>query len=111
MVKLYRELAKYYDKIYHWKDYRKEAKAIKGLIQDHKQSSGSDLLDVGCGTGKHLQYLRDDFCCVGLDINEEMLRIARRNVDGAKFVKANMTDFNLKRRFDVALCLFSSMGY
>ncbi len=108
---LYGALAKYYDQIYHWKNYRKEARTIRRLIRKYKRSTGSSLLDVGCGTGKHISYLRDDFICVGIDSSEQMLTVARRNVRGAEFTRGNMLNFDLRRRFDVILCLFSGIGY
>src|SRR5574340_940959 len=40
-----------------------------------------------------------------------MLRIARRNVPGVEFVEADMVDFKLGRKFDVVVCLFSSIGH
>jgi SAM-dependent methyltransferase len=109
--RLYGELAKHYDQIYHWKDYRKETHTIKSLIQKYKRSSGSTLLDVACGTGKHIQYLRDEFDCIGVDASQQMLDVARRNVPGGKFVRGNMVDFEMGRKFDVILCLFSSIGH
>lgn len=108
---LYGALAEYYDQIYHWKDYRKETKIIKNLIRKHKRSSGNDLLDVACGTGKHIEYLMKEFDCVGIDASEQMLAVAKRNVPSVKFVRRSMVSFDLGRQFDVVLCLFSSMGY
>lgn len=107
----YSELAKYYDYVYHWKDYRREAATIRALVREHKKSVGRALLDVGCGTGKHLLYLRRSFECVGVDASREMLKVARRNVTGVDFVDSDMTDFELNKQFDVILCLFSSVGY
>jgi ubiquinone/menaquinone biosynthesis C-methylase UbiE len=69
------------------------------------------LLDVACGTGKHISYLRKDFECVGVDASEKMLAVARQKVPGARFVQGDMANFNLRRRFDVVLCLFSSIGH
>jgi ubiquinone/menaquinone biosynthesis C-methylase UbiE len=109
--RLYTDLAQYYDQIYHWKDYRKEVSKIRRIIRKHKRSPGNSLLDVACGTGKHISYLRRDFRCVGVDGSEEMLAVARRKVSGVEFVRGNMTDFNLGREFDVVLCLFSSIGH
>ena len=108
---LYADLAKYYDRIYHWKDYRREARRIKDLVRRYKRSSGNSLLDVACGTGKHIQFLLDEFECVGVDSSEDMLAVARRNAPQAEFLAGNMTDFRLGRRFDVVLCLFSSVGH
>jgi SAM-dependent methyltransferase len=108
---LYRGLAPYYDLIYSQKDYVKETAILKEVIAAHKLSSGSDLLDVGCGTGHHLKHLGDDFSCTGLDINGEMLELAKKNIEDAEFIEADMITMSLGRRFDVITCLFSSIGY
>jgi len=108
---LYRDLARYYDLIYSQKDYAKEASVLKKLFSEHKRSPGMRLLDVGCGTGHHIEHLKDKYTCTGLDISEEILEVARENVEGVEFVRADMTSFDLGRRFDVITCLFSSIGY
>lgn len=106
-----KELAEYYDLIYHWKDYKTEADTIKDLIEKYKKSDGKILLDVGCGTGMHIKYFKDDFSCMGIDINNEMVEVAKSKVKNVIFEQGDMIDFNLKTSFDVILCLFSSIGY
>jgi ubiquinone/menaquinone biosynthesis C-methylase UbiE len=108
---LYRELAKYYDLIYSFKDYKKEAVRIKALVSKYKKLEGKELLDVACGTGHHLEYLKDEFSCMGVDISNEILEVARKNVKGVVFKQADMTTLNLGKKFDVITCLFSSIGY
>ena len=108
---MYKKLAKYYDLIYHWKDYGKEANSIKDLIKKYKKSDGNKLLDVGCGTGKHLEYFKDEFSLVGIDINNEMVEVAKTKFKDVILEQGNMINFNLKTEFDVILCLFSSIGY
>jgi ubiquinone/menaquinone biosynthesis C-methylase UbiE len=110
---LYQRLAKYYDKIYHWKDYKKEAKIIKGLIQTYKKTSRNLLLDVGCGTGEHIRHIKvEAFRCVGLDASKYMIAVERKKkIKGVKFLTADMTNFSLGMQFDVITCLFSSIGY
>lgn len=108
---LYKELGKYYDLIYSWKDYKKEAIQIKKLISKYKKSDGKELLEVACGTGNHLKYLQSSFSCIGVDINNGVLDIAKRNVKNVTFKKADMLTLNLKKKFDIILCLFSSIGY
>lgn len=110
-LSIFNEKAKYYDLIYSFKDYEKEAEKIKKLISKYKKSSGKELLDVACGTGRHLDYLKKDFSCWGVDINEGMLDIARERVKGATFKKADMVNLDLGKKFDVVTCLFSSIGY
>ncbi|MCE2437925.1 MAG: class I SAM-dependent methyltransferase [Candidatus Latescibacteria bacterium] len=109
--KMWAELAPYYDVLYQWKDYRSEAARIHQLIQSHRLSSGNALLDVACGTGEHTRYLREHYRVTGIDLNPEMLKIARRKVPGVSFLRRDMTFFDLKRRFDAIVCLFSSIAY
>lgn len=108
---LYKDLAKYYDLIYTWKNYKSEANKIKTLIKKNKKSKGNDLLEVACGTGKHLQYLKNNYNSFGTDISKKMVQVAKKNVKGCKFAVGDMTKLNLKKEYDVILCLFSSIGY
>jgi ubiquinone/menaquinone biosynthesis C-methylase UbiE len=108
---IFKSLAKYYDLLYSWKDCKKEAETIRELIRSYKRSPGDDLLEVACGTGKHAEYLRNDFSIVAVDLNEDMLRIARRRCEGVSFSRSDMVNLDLGRQFDVVLCLFSSIGY
>ena len=110
---MFSKSAVYYDAIYaaRGKDYAREAEQLHGLIQQHKQCKGNTLLDVGCGTGAHLRHLRN-FCDVaGLDLDPDILEVARHNCPDIVFHCADMADFNLDRRFDAIVCLFSSIGY
>ena len=108
---MYRESARYYDEIYSYKDYKKEAEKIHRIIRKYKTNLGNSLLDVACGTGNHIQYLKPYYHVEGLDINQEMLAIARRKHPDIVFHKADMTNFNLGRQYDVIVCLFSAIGF
>lgn len=108
---LYWELAPYYDMIYGWKAYDAETKFLRKLIGSKKKSLGNRLLDVGCGTGRHISLLRDSFDCTGMDLSTEMLKVAKRNVKGVEFVQGDMSAFQLGSKFDVILCLFSAIAY
>lgn len=108
---LYGELAKYYDLIYSFKDYRKESARISNLVLKYKKSEGGELLDVACGTGHHLEYLKEEFSCTGVDISKDILDVAKKNVRGVVFKEADMTTLNLGKEFDIITCLFSSIGY
>ena len=108
---LYRKLGKYYNFIYSFKDYKKEAKYLKTLVKKYKKSAGNELLDAACGSGIHLKYLKDSFSCMGFDLNDSILAVAKKNIMGVKFRKADMVMFNLHKKFDVITCLFSAIGY
>jgi SAM-dependent methyltransferase len=108
---MYAEIARYYDKIYSFKDYAGEAKRLTSIIHSHVRSEGKRLLDVACGTGRHLEYLKGHFEVEGLDASEEMLELARQTNPGVPLHQADMADFDLSRLFDAVTCLFSSIGY
>jgi ubiquinone/menaquinone biosynthesis C-methylase UbiE len=108
---LHNQLAKYYDRIYSFRDYLDEAVRIQNLIMKYLETGGNTLLDVACGTGLHLKHLKDDFSCTGVDASKAMLKIARKNAKGVTFKEADMKTLKLGKQFDVITCLFSSIGY
>ena len=110
-MRMYEQLADYYDEIYHFKNYQKEAEKIEALIQQHKKSPRNRLLDVACGTGNHIAYLKEHYTVEGLDFSSDMLRIARKRHPDVAFHRGDMTSFQLKNRFDVITCLFSAIGH
>ena len=108
---MYEEFARHYDHIYSYKDTAREMRFILAVMRKHRVR-GKDVLDVACGTGRHADLLAGDGCTVvGIDKNEGMLRIARRKVPKAMFHRGDMKTFRLPRRFDVILCMFTSMNY
>ena len=108
---MFSQTVQYYDKIYSFKDYQAEARDVITLVQEHLRSGGHRLLDVACGTGKHVEHLKQHFAVEGLDISEELLALARERCPGVTFHLGDMVDFQLGKRFDVVTCLFSSIGY
>ena len=108
---MFERSAKLYDAIYGWKDYAAETGRLSELIASHKTSPGNFLLDVACGTGGHIPYLRERFEVEGLDLNEEFVRIARERHPGVTIHAGDMVETDLGRQFDVVTCLFSAIGY
>jgi ubiquinone/menaquinone biosynthesis C-methylase UbiE len=111
MSVFYSRFAEYYDALYSFKDYKTESETLRKIIEAHKRSDGNTLLDVACGTGGHIQYLRQYYTTWGIDVSNEMLDVARMKFNGVEFRHADMTDFDLKRGFDVVVCLFGSINY
>ena len=108
---LHNKLAKYYDRVYSFRDYLDEAVRLQNVIIKYSESGGNTLLDVACGTGLHLKHLKDDFSCTGVDISKAMLKIARKNAKGVTFKEADMKTLRLGKQYDVITCLLSSIGY
>ena len=108
---MYDRSAEYYDAIYSFKNYEKETAKLHELIEQHKRSPGNELLDVACGTGGHIAYLKRNYSVEGLDISSVMLRLARRKHPDVVFYRRDMTNFRLRKDFDVVTCLFSAIGH
>jgi ubiquinone/menaquinone biosynthesis C-methylase UbiE len=108
---MFTKSAAFYDLLYNFKDYAAEAEKVRLVINAATNSSGRRLLDIGCGTGQHLLHLKEHFDAEGLDLDGELLAIARGRLPDLHFTHADMVDFDLGRRFDAVVCLFSSIGY
>jgi SAM-dependent methyltransferase len=102
--------ASIYDLVYSFKDYEGEAERVHALIQQ-RAPGASTLLDVACGTGKHLEQFRRWYEVEGVDLDEGLLEVARNRLGDVRLHVADMTSFALGRTFDVVTCLFSSIGY
>lgn len=102
---------RYYDAVYSWKDYPAEAARILEIVDGHFPDGAGALLDVACGTGAHLELLRDHLPVEGLDLDPGMVEIARTRNPGIPIHTGDMVTFDLARQFAVVICMFSSIGY
>ena len=71
----------------------------------------SRVLDLGCGTGiPYAKYMADNWYRVtGIDLSEEMIKVASRNVPEARFLQRSMTEIQFKDEFDGACSSFSML--
>ena len=111
METVYSKAARYYDKLYAGKDYKGEVQRLVALLDVDADQKTPTLLDVACGSGRHLEYLREYFHGEGLDLCPEFLETARERNPSMSFHLGDMIDFDLGKRFDVVTCLFGSIGY
>ncbi len=80
LLKMFNKTAHLYDVAYSFKDYATESAWVRNAIHT-RIPQASSLLDVACGTGKHLQHLRGEFGCQGLDLNPEFVELAQQRTD------------------------------
>jgi SAM-dependent methyltransferase len=107
---VYSKSADYYDKLYAKKDYEGEAARLAALIRE-RHPAAVTLLDVACGTGRHLSCLKREFRVEGVDSSRRIIAAARASNPEIGFRVGDMRRFRLASRFDVVTCLFSSIGY
>lgn len=106
MPDAYRRIARIYDPLFD--------KMNKGLrlagIRTFRPAKGMDILDVGCGTGAHLElYQRYGCNLYGIDLSPSMLEVARKRLgDSARLEPGDATRMPYEdRKFDLALCMLS----
>lgn len=110
-----KEYALAYDYLYKDKDYEKECDFIGRVF---KKFSGrvETILDLGCGTGGHALILaKRGYEVLGVDCSQEMLDIAitkagKRNLS-IEFIRDDITDIRLHRKFDAVISMFAVMSY
>lgn len=105
--------AELYDLIYtSLKDYPAEAAAIAALIRA-RDPAARRILDVAAGTGEHARLLvqQHGFEVDALDLDPAFVAIARRKLPTSQVFEGDMISFELGKRYDVILCLFSAIGY
>ncbi|MEX2246375.1 MAG: methyltransferase domain-containing protein [Dehalococcoidia bacterium] len=99
-----------YDLLFRDKDYAGEAARLREIIEARNPGART-LLDVACGTGRHLEHLRRWYDVEGADASPEMLEAAAGRVPGVTLHHGDMARFRLGRRFDVITCLFSAIAH
>lgn len=76
----------------------------KYVVPVLKSVKSASVLDVGCGTGRYsgraLEYCRD---VTGIDISSGMLRVARSSFPRAKFLKKDVRNIGLKRKYTAVI--------
>lgn len=110
---MFSETAAYYEALYEtWKDFDAESDKIAALLREEHPGTRT-VLDAACGTGRHAEVLTTahGFAVDGFDLDAGMVRIAADRNRQGRFDVADMVDFDLGRRYDAVICLFSSIGY
>lgn len=72
--------------------------------------SGSAILDIGCGAGRHsVELAKRGFRLTGVDLSAGMLAEAQKNAVAAgvevRWVHQDATKFKAETQFDAAICL------
>jgi ubiquinone/menaquinone biosynthesis C-methylase UbiE len=87
---------------------RAEIDLLNGIIAE-----GMTVIDVGCGTGRHLSLLRDRLRIgVGVDYEHAYIVEAKRGVGAGRvhFVTGDATSLPIRACFDFATCLTNTWG-
>lgn len=92
------------------------ARAVQWILGRAGLKAGARVLDAPCGFGRHsLELARQGYKVTGVDFNETELGRARETARAAgvslNLVCQDMRDMDFAGEFDLAVNLFSSIGY
>lgn len=81
-------------------------KMCERLFERHLVSYPASLLDIGCGTGRDLEYLAER-CpdCIGVDIQESMIALSRERRRHIDFRVGDMRSVRVGRTFEAITCM------
>jgi SAM-dependent methyltransferase len=105
--------SKYYNLLYKDKNYLEEYIYIRELIERHGNKNAKNILDIGCGTGKHLGlFKKDGYAVSGVDISENMISEARKYLQQEEnLLCCKASEFKFNKKFEVIISLFHVMSY
>lgn len=102
--------SRYYDLLYQDKDYGAEAAYVDALLQRHG-ITGRELLEFGCGTGRHGRLLAEHgYRVTGIERSAAMVAQAAA-VSGFSCREGDIRTLQLGRAFDAVLSLFHVVSY
>ncbi|AFK22022.1 class I SAM-dependent methyltransferase [Pyrococcus sp. ST04] len=118
MHELYTVLARYYDSIYRRRieEIRLEIDFLEEIFKNDAEREVRRVLDLACGTGiPSLELARRGYEVVGVDLHEEMLKIAREKAKSLglniRFIREDALKISFSEEFDAVTMLFSSIAY
>lgn len=105
-----------YLKVYKHRD-ESEAKRLVDLIEKNVNlEAQSSVLDMACGAGRHaIAFANKGFKVTAVDLSQRLIKEARKNALDAgvniNFVLSDILDYETNLQFDLAVNLFTSIGY
>ncbi|MFM7747897.1 MAG: SAM-dependent methyltransferase, partial [Bacteroidota bacterium] len=110
----------YYEEIYDHRDLSEAKEFILQLTTTLALPINAQLLDLGCGWGRHTRSFAElGYTTTGLDLSPRLIAKAQENFiqpnnpisERMKFCIGDMRDFQLNTDFDAVVNLFTSFGY
>ncbi|MBK8613897.1 MAG: methyltransferase domain-containing protein [Flavobacteriales bacterium] len=102
----------YYKLLYGHRDQDDAHAWVRMILEKLKPAPVVDVLDMACGRGRHAHWFIEEGCHVtGIDISPESIADARKDVPGGAFVVHDIREPFAMERFDLVVCLFTSLGY
>lgn len=113
--KCYTDLAPFYDIFMEGVPYEEWVSYVEEIIKKFR-GKVTRVVDLACGTGNStIPWASRGYKTWGIDVSEEMLRIARKKAKEKKlkieFLCQNMCEFQLEEPADLAVCFQEGFNY
>jgi hypothetical protein len=106
-VTVFTKSAAFYDALYSWKDYQGRGREADGR-DSLTRARCPNAPRRGVRHGQELELLSDGYRVEGLDLDAQLLAVARERLPSVPLHSGDMRDFEIGRRFDVVTCLLPS---
>lgn len=99
--------AKYYDEVY--ADFIDEKKTSLELqLIRQLAPAQAQILDIGCGTGRHLiPLVQKGYQVTGIDASGPMLEMLKQKNKQAKLIQANVLKTEISQKFDLIIMMWN----
>lgn len=92
--------------------YEKWAGNIAAVLASFGVKMGSEVLELGCGTGRFASQLSEyDYKVSGIDLSPSMIKIAKHKHPGIEFKTADMTEYHDDGRYSAIVSVCDSINY
>jgi SAM-dependent methyltransferase len=99
-MKLYRELAEWWQLFSPVEEYSEEAASFIRILRENCEPSCRTILELGAGAGGNAFYLKKEFAMTLVDLSPEMLAESRKINSELEHLAGDMRDIRLNRQFD-----------
>jgi cyclopropane fatty-acyl-phospholipid synthase-like methyltransferase len=108
--------SKYYLRVYSHRDESEAQRLVELIIRKLNLKNTTSVLDMACGAGRHaINFAKSGFDTTAVDLSQLLISEARANALKSdvkiKFSYSDILKFNTEVRFDLAVNLFTSIGY
>ena len=105
--------SKYYHILYKNRDQTEAKKFLKNLTKLEFFKKNMKIIDIACGKGRHSLFLSNlGYDVTGIDLSKNSIKYAEKfEKENLKFHVFDMKKTYSKNSFDVALNIFTSIGY
>ena len=110
MSGVFSDYARYYDALYHDKDYTGEAEYFSRLIRRFEKIPTKSVLEFGAGSGAHQAAFRQlGYTIHGVELSADMFQLADER--GANVRLGDFRDYEHPEEVDAVLALFHVVNY